>query len=144
MVSVRASDGRSACSAGLKSVDDTPITAANANTRVRSPEGRRRRRDKRAGPDEGHSEQETLAPKMVAQGRGERRDERRRQQSDEAGYADGLRAAVFVGVDAERDEVCPFRGDRAAPRELHPADFAVAQGNAESGHDVAPAGHHQD
>ena len=142
---VRASDGSSACNAGLISVDETPMTAANTNTRTGSPAKRRRsRRGKRARPDKRHRKQEALATEAVAQRRGEWGNRRRGQQADESGDADRRSTAPLVRKHAKRDEMRPLSADSCAPRELHPPDVVVPNSDAESRDHLARANHQQD
>ncbi len=72
----------------------------------------------RESGDEHEGEQETLTGEAVAHRGCERRDDCGRQQTDEPREADRRRASDVVGIDAEGDEVRPFRRNCRAPRQL--------------------------
>ena len=128
---VLASDGSSACNAGLISVDETPNDPGeHEHEDWFGGEGRRGRRGKRARADKRHRKQKALATEAVAQRRGEWGNRRRGQQADEAGDADRRSTAPLVRKHAKRDEMRPLSADSCAPRELHPPDVVVPNSHA--------------
>ena len=90
---------------------------------VREERDRRRCEGKRC--NQCQREQEALSRKAVAQGGGERRNDRGRQEANEAGDADGGRSADVIGVDAEGDEVRPLCCDGRAPGQFCAPDVRV-------------------
>src|SRR5207247_1692490 len=75
----------------------------------------------------------------VAEQRGERCDERSRQEPDEPDQADRRRAPGPVREHRERDLVAPLADDRAAPGELEPAQVLVAKDRGERSQRLAEA-----
>ena len=86
------------------------------------------------------AEEEALAAEPIAERRGKRRDRGRRQQAHQAGDADGCRATVVVGEDAEGDEVRPLGRYQRAPGQLGAPNVRVASRDVKRAECLARAG----
>ena len=93
------------------------------------------------GAEERHRQEEALSTKPVAEGGGERRDGRGRQEAHETRDPDRCRTALLVREDAEGDEMRPLRRDRGAPGELDPSNVFVPNGGGERRDQLARANH---
>ncbi len=93
-----------------------------------------RGRGHEAGPDEREDDEQELAAVAVAEHSGEGRRDEGREDADHADEPDPGRAALVVGVDGQRDDERPVRGDRRRPGELDAAQRGIGDHGPERIH----------
>jgi len=100
-----------------------------------------RRTDERATVDEQHDEEEPLATEPVGKRRSHRRNDRRRQQTNEAREPNRRSPARPICEDTEAYEVRPLRDDRGAPRNLRSPHVPIPQSQCDRRHRSAKTEH---